>query len=276
MHAATYEIARALGVYMQNSAPYIENYVSVWCDEGFDLQTLKNIASYCFMHGRKSFEDMDDFVKQRNAEEEFIKAVLSLCGLTRRIIPSDSEFLSRWRAWGFSDDMIKRAAELSCGKNNPLAYMNGVLSSWKAAGTFTPDKIESVVRTPTAQGEKSIDRSVIERHYAELREIAENRAEQIHRRALDDKTYGDLHKKINALNIKLAFAEAKSEGNANEIEEQIADAEKLADERLAELGIDKEDFRPHYKCRICGDTGYDSQGKPCKCLKEFIAQYKNA
>ena len=294
VHAATYEIARALGVYMQNSAPYIENYVSVWCDDGFELQTLKTIASYCFMHGRKSFEDMDDFVKQlssqgiitekavnsyieqRNAEEEFIKTVLSLCGLTRRIIPSDSEFLSRWRAWGFSDDMIKCAAELSCGKNNPLAYMNGVLSSWKAAGTFTPDKIESVVRTPTAQGEKSIDRSVIERHYAELREIAENRAEQIHRRALDDKTYGDLHKKINALNIKLAFAEAKSEGNANEIEEQIADAEKLADERLAELGIDKEDFRPHYKCRICGDTGYDSQGKPCKCLKEFISQYKNA
>ena len=41
-------------------------------------------------------------------------------------------------------------------------------------------------------------------------------------------------------------------------------------ERLAKLGISKEDFKPHYKCSLCNDTGYDSEGRQCQCLKRFI------
>ena len=292
VHAATTEIARSLGVYMQSAAPYIENYVTVWCDMGFAIDTLKKISSYCFLHGRKSFEDMDAFVKglyekgiidqkavdsyieMVNAEEEFIKKTLEKCGLTRKVIPSDREFLSRWRAWNFSDDMILKAAELSAGKNNPVAYMNGVLSSWKAEGTFSPDKIENAVHVPAARGEKLVDRAVIERHYAALRQIAEDRAEKIQRKALADEQYGKLYKEINSLNIKLAFAESRADGSDGKIAEQIAAAEKRADERLHVLGINKDDFVPRYSCKICGDTGYDADGKPCRCLKKFIEQYK--
>jgi len=49
---------------MQNSAPYIETYVNVWCDLGFNLNCLKKIADYCFKNGRKSFEDMHEFVSK--------------------------------------------------------------------------------------------------------------------------------------------------------------------------------------------------------------------
>lgn len=294
VHAATIEIARSLGVYMQNAAPYIENFMTVWCDMGYELSTLKKLASYCFMHGKKSFEQMDEFIKalyekgiieeksvtsyieMLNAEEEFIKKTLEKCGLTRRIIPSDRGFLMRWRAWDFSDEMILKAAELSAGKNNPIAYMNGVLSSWKAEGTFTPDKIENTVHTPTSRGEKTVDRSVIERHYATLRQIAEDRAEKTLERALADDEYGKLYKQLNSLNIKLAFAESRADGSDKAISEQIESIQQQADSRLATLGIDKEDFKPHYSCKICGDTGYDADGKPCSCLKKFIEDYAKA
>lgn len=294
VHAATLDIARSLGVYMQNAAPYMENYVSVWCDRGYELGTLKKLANYCFLHGKRSFEDMDAFIKNElygqgiidekavnsymemtNAEDEFLKKMLTACGLTRKVISLDREFLARWRQWEFSDDMIMRAAELSEGKNNPIAYMNGVLSSWKASGIFTPDKIEGAAHT-TKTEEKSIDRGVIERHYAELRQRAEAAAEKTLERALADDTYSALHKEINSLNIKLAFAESRADGSESEIAERIAAANRAADERLKELGIDKADFTPHYSCKICGDTGYDAAGKPCKCLKKFIADYKGA
>lgn len=288
VYSATMEIAKSLGLYIQNVAPYIENFVGVWCDYGYELPTLKMLASYCFTHNKKSFEAMDEFIKEMyekgiidaksvtsytemlNAEEEFIRKVLTACGLTRRIIPSDKTFLSRWHEWKFSDDMIMKAAELATGKNNPIAYMNGVLSSWKQEGTFTPDRIEG--NRPSAHA-GTVDRSVIERHYASLRQIAEDRAEEIHRRALDDERYGALQSKIQSLAIKLAIAEARNDGNAAELERDIAECEAEADSRLKELKIDKADFTPHYKCKICGDTGYDANGLPCTCLKEFIAEY---
>ena len=77
------------------------------------------------------------------------------------------------------------------------------------------------------------------------------------------------------MNIQLAFAESRGDGTEKEIEQRIKDTESAADMRLKELGIDKEDFTPHYNCKICGDTGYDANGRPCKCLKKFIADYIN-
>ena len=294
LRTATAEIARLLGVYMQNSAPYIENYTGAWCDMGYSTDSLKKLASYCFTHDRKSFEAMDDFVKKLcekgiiddksvnsyidmiNAEDDFIKRMLKNCSLTRRIIPSDRETLARWRSWNFSDEMILKAAELSAGKNNPVAYMNGVLSSWKSEGISDPADIGSGVHASSSRGEKTVDRSVIERHYASLRQIAEDKAEKTLERALADKIYGALHKEINSLNIKLAFAESRADGTEKQISEKIAAAERSADERLAQLGINRDDFTPHYSCRICGDTGYDVNGNPCRCLKKFIADYRNS
>ncbi len=288
VHDATMEIAKSLGLYIQNAAPYIENYVGVWCDRGYELPTLKKLASYCFMHGKKSFEAMDGFLDEMykkgviddgavaaytqalDAEDEFIKKILTACGLTRRPVPSDKTFAERWREWAFSDEMILKAAELAAGKSNPLAYMNGVLSSWKQRGAFTPESVSE--DRPARTAGSAIDRSVIERHYAGLRQIAEDRAEKALDRALEDGRYAALHAEIRSLGISLAIAEAKNDGNASALERKITEAESAADTRLKELGIDKADFTPRYSCSACGDTGYDANGLPCACLKKFIAE----
>ncbi|MCD8041393.1 MAG: DnaD domain protein [Clostridia bacterium] len=291
VYNATIEIARSLGVYMQNSAPYIETYVNVWCDWGYDFDSLKKLAAYCFTHGNNSFEGMNGFLQglynegiiteqainsyiaQRNADDELIKNILSACGLSRKIINWDRECLARWKGWNFTDEMLLKAAELAQGKSNPVAYMNGILSSWKNEGIYTPDKIENVHTTAAARSDGP-DRATIERHYAELRQLAESNAEAALNGALADSEYGELNKTIDKLNIQLIFAESKGDGNTEEIRNQLAETQKKADSRLAVLGINKQSFTPQYSCAICGDTGYDANGRQCRCLKKFIDEYK--
>ena len=191
VNLATADIARTLGVYMQNSAPYVENYVNVWYDYGYSFECMKFIASFCFRHNLKSFEDMHEFVqklyndgivndesvgehiKNCDTEDAFIKKILSYCGLTRKIITWDRECLTKWKSWNFSEDMILEAAKLSAGKSNPMAYMNSILSSWKAEGVISPDKIERH-NVQSSAAENRISRAEIERHYYDLRHMAED------------------------------------------------------------------------------------------------------
>lgn len=167
-------ILKSLGVYAPDPTPYVENYVGVWCGYGLSCDALKKIANYCFLSGRNSFELMHDFVSNlyrdafidddsvnnlldRLAEDDkFIKSVHSECGLTRKIIPYDRQALSRWRDWGFNEAMILKAAELSAGKNNPMAAVNYLLSTWKNGGIYTVEQIPAASSAPRKQVKRSV------------------------------------------------------------------------------------------------------------------------
>lgn len=169
-------VAKSLSVYMPDPTPYVENYVGVWCGWGFSSEALRKIANYCFLSGRNSFDLMNDFtqnlyrdafvdddsinhlLEQLAEDDKYIKSILSACGLTRKIIPYDRQALSRWRDWGFNEAMILKAAELSAGKNNPVAAMNYLLSTWKNGGVYTVEQIPSTTQ-PNKKGSK---RSVTE------------------------------------------------------------------------------------------------------------------
>lgn len=287
VYKVTLEIAKSLGVYMQNSLPYVENYVNVWYNYGYSFNAMKIIADYCFKHGKNSFEAMDDFIKQIYNEgivadvslnshiselenqDNFIKSILSVCGLTRKIIDWDRQSLIKWRTWGFSDEMITQAAKLSAGKSNPMAYINGILSAWKKDNVNDISKINLDVYSPVSS-KKTIGKAEIERHYYDLRHYAEDKAEKTLQKALSDKLYGEIYEQINKLSIDLAFAEIKDEKLADELNKKIAALTENGDERLKKLNIDKNDFIPNYSCKICNDTGYEENGSPCKCLKKFL------
>ena len=293
VYNATLEIAKLLGVYVQTATPYVENYVSKWVDFGFELESVKEIAKFCFLNGKNSFDAMDEvvsnmfengnltdkavktYIQTENEKVSFIKKILLECGLTRKVLDLDKRFLDTWISWNFSNEMIMQACKISAGKNNPLAYMNGVLSSWKIDGIYSPDKIVSTQTyskpTTTNFNANSYDKkAMIESHYAELRRIAEERADKAFKTAMQDETYSSLYKEINSLNIKLAFSELKDEKSANEIKKTLESLEFKADERLKVLGISKDDFVPKYKCEKCKDTGYDENGKQCECFKKLL------
>lgn len=167
-------IAKSLGVYAPDPTPYVENFVGVWCGYGLSCDALKKIAGYCFLSGRNSFDLMHDFVanlyrdafidddsvnnllEQLAEDDKFIKSVHSECGLTRKIIPYDRQALSRWRDWGFNEAMILKAAELSAGKNNPMAAVNYLLSTWKNGGIYTVEQIPAASSAPRKQAKRSV------------------------------------------------------------------------------------------------------------------------
>lgn len=288
VYALTLDIAKELGVYMQNSAPYVENYVSPWCNYGFSFECLKDIANYSFRRGKKSFEETDafikklydrgiiadksvaEYIKEREAEDALLKKLLDACGLTRKIVPWDRESLAKWRSWNFSDEMLFEAAKISSGKSNPLAYMNGVLSAWKSDGAYSKDRIATPAVHDSRQ-QASDKRAEIERHYFDLRHSAEAKAEAALSRATADSVYGEIRKKLSELSIKLAFAEIRDKAQAAEISKNINALEAAGAKRLSELCIDSDDFIPRYSCEICKDTGYEQNGLPCVCLKKFLS-----
>ena len=287
LYAAAAETAKALGIYIQDASPYVENYLGPWRDMGFEPDTLNIIAEYCFMQGKNSFDRMDEYVRSLAdegiitmdavtarlekvaADDKLIKNILSLCGLSRRITEYDRQCLKRWRDWNFSDDILLAAAKAAAGKNNPVAYMSAVLSSWKNEGVTTPDEAASA-RRGADEGTKAL----IEQHYYDLRAAARARAEKALAKALKDEIYGGIKKQLNSLAIKLAFAEVNDEIKAEELKERIAELEARGNERLKQLNIDKSDFEPKYKCAVCKDTGYTEDGKQCECLKKFIKANK--
>lgn len=291
---ATYDIAKSLGVYLENALPYVENYVNVWCDYGYSLDCLKEIAAHCFKHGKRSFEDMQTFIaklfsdgcvsdnvvknklNELNLQEEFIKTLLSRCGLTRKIIEWDKENLARWKSWNFSDEMLLEGAALSLGKSNPIAYLNGILSTWKAEGIFSVDMIKRQTSATSnsnshhEQKNNQVDMATIEQHYTDLRNQAEYRAELALSKATADPTYKKLDNEINELSMKLALAKVRNESCASQLEDSIKKLNNSKDLRLKELKLNKNDFLPRYSCKICNDTGYTKEGRPCDCMIKFI------
>ena len=288
LYTLALNIAKNLGVYMQNSAPYVENYVSVWCNYGYSFYCLENISSYCFKNGKNSFEDMNSFIislydegiitdesvneyiAAKIAEDKLLKKILESSGLTRKITPWDRECLARWKSWNFSEEMLFEAAKLSSGKSNPLAYMNAILSSWKSENVYTVDKISVPAHSQGDKNDLGITKAKIEHHFYELRHAAEDAAEAALAKATSDSEYGSIRRELNELSIELAFAEIKGDAKAASLSKRIAELEKKGDKRLAELHIDKADFTPRYSCKLCNDTGYTPDGKPCACMKRFI------
>ena len=154
-----YAINRSLSVYTEVIDPVIENYVIPWQNMGYDEETLLFLATYCFKKNRRSLEEMNEvveklyknglitltsiaeYLKSISADDDFIKKLLLIAGLSRKPTEWDRANLKTWRSWNFSDEMISEACAIAAGKSNPMSYVNAVLSGWKSEGIFTADKI---------------------------------------------------------------------------------------------------------------------------------------
>lgn len=154
-----YAINRSLSVYTEVIDPVIENYVIPWQNMGYDEETLLFLATYCFKKNRRSLEEMNEvveklyknglitltsiaeYLKSISADDDFIKRLLLIAGLSRKPTEWDRANLKTWRSWNFSDEMICEACAIAAGKSNPMSYVNAVLSGWKSEGIFTADKI---------------------------------------------------------------------------------------------------------------------------------------
>ena len=292
IRALTLQIARELGVYCQIADPYIDNFVSGWLAAGYEDASLANLAKYCFKRDKKSFEKMDELIKKllslgvvsadsiaaymedEALEREFAARILKAAGIPRRVTNWDRDCLKSWRSWGFSDEMILKAAEMAAGKNSPVPYITSVLSSWKAKNIFSPDQLE---KQPAAdrykrQAEESKEESLrkkVQTYYFNLREQAQDRADHYLRLARRDADFKANEDAIRAAEIRLAKAEALG-GETEKEELALSDLRRARAALLKKLALSEDMLVPQYKCKKCGDTGFDKNGKVCECYKKYI------
>lgn len=284
VYELTIKINRALSVYVEVIDTEIENYVSKWISYGFSGEALLFIASRCFMLGKNTLADMDalvnelrlkgfidlpavgDYFDMQKKTDAFISEYLVLCGLSRRPTPWDRENLSVWRSWNFSDEMIKEAARLSCGKSSPVAYMNGILSNWKNKGIFSPADLSE---EQPAGGAGSDSQEEYNREYERRRGIALSHAQKNLDLALQQEGFSPLYERLFSIEKDLAFAEIA--GNADALKALEAEKKSVterAESILGQLGLSLKDLSPRYACEKCKDTGYIGTHR-CDCFEKY-------
>ena len=141
------EITRTIGVYYQNLDNVIETYIAEWQRMGFSKETLLQIANDCFRKSIRTLEGMhgvvqkfyklglvsNDAIAQYTSSvagvDKQIAEILEVCGLVRGVNSWDRDFYRTWTySWDLSNDIILEAAKVAKNKQQPMAYLNKILS----------------------------------------------------------------------------------------------------------------------------------------------------
>lgn len=152
-------INKAIGVYYENLETVAETYIIPWLNLGFDSETLQEIAKCCFKTSVRTLEGMNNFVQKlfklgiitHESLERYIngvvqndkelKAILEKLGVQRNVNYLDRENYKTWKnSWKMSDELIDYGCTLANDKNQPVQYLNRVLSSWHDNNIDTLEK----------------------------------------------------------------------------------------------------------------------------------------
>ncbi len=274
------KINKALSIYVEVISTVVNTYTSKWLSYGFEENTLLLIANHCFTTGNNSLSFMDeeiealrnrgiidltsvsDFYENEKRTEKFLSTMLRTAGVNRRPNKWDKDNLNVWTSWNFSQEMILEAAKISSGKNNPLAYMNGVLSNWKNNGVFTLDNIN--LDKPSSP--KDMTQEAYNAEYSHRRNVAIIRAQNNLEKARELQGFSTLYERTFSIEKDLAFAEiAQNDELIKTLEEEKILVNEKIDKLLKTISLTQQDLTPQYRCRKCGDTGYVGTNR-CDCL----------
>ena len=170
-----------IGTSYRELEPEIETYIVPWTNKGFNKDTLKKIAHYCFISGIRGLEGLnsiinnfyskgiisseaiEEYVSNQVQEGEKIKKIIEASGSMRNVSSSDRTFYQTWtKDWGFTDDIILFAAESAVGKLYAMSYINQLLSKWKNANVKT---LEEAQKANTAPAQKAPATQIKTRDY---------------------------------------------------------------------------------------------------------------
>lgn len=167
-------INKTIGVFYGSVDHILEVYTSPWLEKGFSEEALLTVAHYCFLSGIRTLEGMNGvvdkfysqglltvdainaFIGEQVEQDERIKKIVEATGRERGVTASDRNFYRTWSAaWGFADDVILYAAELSAGRSYPVSAINRLLSEWKAQGVSALEDAKRVGNTPSPRPSSS-------------------------------------------------------------------------------------------------------------------------
>ncbi len=288
---AVFQVARKLGVKVQNPRPYIEEYAEKWLERGYDAESLTLVAglglrlSYGFAEldtlldklyaaGIVDPESVRTYCAGQDKQLKLLQKIQAVVGVIKKT-QTALDMLAAWKSWSFSEEMILEAAKRSAGAAAPLSYMNKLLSEWKRLGAFTvseiPERTQQTAVRQTFKSEAAIaadERSDREHFYAARRETALRRVERARAMAEKDAAYREATEKLRGSQLDLAKAEMFDPSSLPAIQEGVRAAEQQRAEALKRLRLTERDFLPQYICAKCSDTGFLPDGRACDCYKK--------
>lgn len=278
----TVKINRALSIFVEVLEPEINNYVSKWLSFGFTEDALILVANYLFKSNKNTLNDMDELIDALRKQgaitissvsdyfdsliktDEFIKKMLITAGINHQPTPWDRENVAIWKSWNFTEEMILESAKLSAGKSSPIAYMNGILSNWKANNVYTIDSVSEKTEV------KDNSQEEYNREYERRRAVANLRAQKNTSKALEIEGFSAVYGRLYGIEKDLAFAEINQNIDALKcLEAEKKELQIKADTMLKTIGLDFSDLSPKYACEKCKDTGYVGTHR-CDCFDKKI------
>ena len=287
--ATVFQVAKRLGVKVQNPRPYAEEYIEKWLEHGYDNESLAALSSFAMKLGY-NFEEMDALIdtlyREGTVDSESVKAYCAArgsqfrllqslqaeCGVIKKTL-SALDMVAVWKSWNFSDKMILEAAKRSANASAPLPYINKLLSEWKREGVFSPEAIPesaAVKKDHSYRSEASIaadERGMREHYYAVLRQKALDRAQKMNDKAESDEEFSAAERAVKECEIELARAEVYSPEKLPALNARLQDAQDRRRNALKKLKLTESDLLPVYSCKKCSDTGFMQDGRMCDCYK---------
>jgi len=172
------EITRLLGTYYENLDIVIETYILDWIRKGYDAETLKTLASFCFKRSTKTLEGMnnrilkfyklglvsresiDQYMAEIVSADEKIQAILDSCNILRNVTSFDRDAYHTWtNTWNMSDEIITLVSTYAKDKSQPIQYMNKLLANLFDAKIFSVEKAKTHLDSYGKTTEKTSSKS---------------------------------------------------------------------------------------------------------------------
>lgn len=150
-------------------------YINPWMALGFDSDTIRLIARFCFERSIKDLSRMDDLVKrfhrkgllstesindyiQREIQiDKKIAEVLEVATsgeITAFISQTDRNLYKTFSTWGFDHEAIMVAAKYAVGTAFPMSYLSNRLAALKNQGIFDIAGINNFLSSQTSTSKK--------------------------------------------------------------------------------------------------------------------------
>ena len=162
LFALAKKICVSLGKYYEVYDNVVDKYILPWKNKGYDDKSLELIADICFRSSERELEGMDiyiqklfklglvseesiyQYIDEIKKKDEKIQNIFEKIGITKKIRQNDRILYDTWtETWNLSEELIHNTIPLCIDKDNPLGYLNKVLSSYHDKGIFNMELLSS-------------------------------------------------------------------------------------------------------------------------------------
>lgn len=112
-----------------------------------DMRSVERQCTYWYDHGITTHEMVDDYIKEKaaqNAHQGLIKSAFGISG--RNLSSKECDFIKHWfDELNFDITMIKLAFDKTVDNTGKItfSYLNKILENWHSKGILTPMQAES-------------------------------------------------------------------------------------------------------------------------------------